>query len=222
MTSRETSSSGVGVPAASAAAVDRRATTATRLAAVGSVLSAVLSSACCWLPLTLLAFGVSAAGVGAWFEEYRAVFLIGAAALLASGFYLSYFRKPTCAPDGSCSAPAPRMRRMNRAMLWTSAVFVAAFAFFPDYAGALIRGDDGTSASAIEAADGDVLDLDVTGMHCEACAPTLEQALLRVPGVLAASVDYEDGRARLRVEPGTGTEALLNTISEHGYQGAIR
>ena len=35
----------------------------------GAVISAILSSACCWLPFLLIAFGASAAGVSGFFEE---------------------------------------------------------------------------------------------------------------------------------------------------------
>ena len=52
----------------------------------GSVVAAVLSSACCWLPLLLLAFGASAAGVSAFFERWRPAFLVVAIGLLGAGF----------------------------------------------------------------------------------------------------------------------------------------
>lgn len=42
------------------------------LATLGAVFTAIMGSACCWLPLLLIAFGFSAAGVGAFFEQYRA------------------------------------------------------------------------------------------------------------------------------------------------------
>ncbi len=46
------------------------------LLAVGaSVFSAILASACCWLPLLLVAFGTSAAGASAAFERVRPFFL---------------------------------------------------------------------------------------------------------------------------------------------------
>ena len=97
------------------------------------------------------------------------------------------------------------------------------FALFPNYAGALIAGADGAAdVVEVDAADGQLVEFDVQGMHCEACAPTLRQALLHLPGVLAASVDYERGSARIRVERGTATDALLKTISDHGYEGEQR
>ena len=66
------------------------------LAATGAVVTAILSSACCWLPLLLLAFGASAVGVSSWFEKYRLIFLGITALMLASGYYLVYFKAPTC------------------------------------------------------------------------------------------------------------------------------
>ena len=59
----------------------------------GSVLAALIASACCWLPLLLVTFGVSAAGVSAQFESVRPYFLALTAVLLGAGFYFSYFRR---------------------------------------------------------------------------------------------------------------------------------
>ena len=41
------------------------------LATFGAVVTSIVASACCWLPLLLIAFGFSAAGIGSIFEEYR-------------------------------------------------------------------------------------------------------------------------------------------------------
>lgn len=51
-------------------------------AAWGALVTVVLGSACCWLPLLLVAFGFSAAGVGQFFEQYRPYLLTAALALL--------------------------------------------------------------------------------------------------------------------------------------------
>jgi len=60
------------------------------LAALGGVVTAILGSACCWLPLLLIAFGFSAAGVGSFFEHYRPYLLLVAFLLLGAAWYFSY------------------------------------------------------------------------------------------------------------------------------------
>jgi copper chaperone CopZ len=165
------------------------------LATGGSVLSALLSSACCWLPLLLLAFGTSAAGVAGFLEAWRPWFLGGAVLLLGAGVYFSYFRKQECAPDCSCSVPGSKLRRFHRVMLWVSALLVALFAWFPNYL-SVILGIDRSAGSITEMAGIEsAIVLRVEGMTCDACAISLENGLSGVPGIAAVKVDYEDGRA---------------------------
>lgn len=107
----------------------------------GALLAAILSSACCWLPLALIAVGASAAGVAGFFAAYRVHLLIATAALLGTGFYYVYFRKPKCAPGDACAVPNPRLQRFNKIMLWIATAFVLIFAAFPNYVGYLLGGD---------------------------------------------------------------------------------
>ncbi len=60
------------------------------LATAGAAFTAVVASACCWLPLLLIAFGFSAAGVGSFFESYRPYFLTATFALLGVAWYFTY------------------------------------------------------------------------------------------------------------------------------------
>ena len=69
------------------------------LAQAGALTSAVISSACCWLPLLLLAFGVSGGALSATFEAWRPVLLPVTFMLLGIAFFLTY-RKPKKAAQG--------------------------------------------------------------------------------------------------------------------------
>ncbi|MBI1914100.1 MAG: cation transporter [Planctomycetes bacterium] len=60
------------------------------LATLGAVFTAIMGSACCWLPLLLIALGFSAAGVGSFFEQYRPYFLTATFALLGVAWYFTY------------------------------------------------------------------------------------------------------------------------------------
>lgn len=181
----------------------RRMSFGTTPAAVGS---AILSSACCWLPLLLLAVGLSAGGVAGFFETVRPYFLIAAVVFLCSGFYFAYFRRPVCKPGDACAVPSPKIQRFNRVMLWAATVFVIAFALFPYYSPALVRAvaSQPTVASSESANRTDADTVSVTrtchveGMTCAACAAGLEVRLSKLPGVAEAKVSYADGVATIQ------------------------
>jgi len=189
-----------------------------RWAALGSVIAAAVASACCWLPLLSLAFGLSAAGASAAFERVRPFFLLAAAGLLGTGFYLSHFRKKSCAPGQACAVPDTKLGRFNRAMLWVATAVVIVVALFPYYAGVLVGG--ATEAVARQGTALPTITLTVKGMTCEACAAHIQKELTRVPGVKRASVRYAQGQAVVAVDPQSppDTRALLDAVERAGYK----
>lgn len=189
-------------------------------AAAGSVVSAVVASACCWLPLLLLAFGVSAAGASAAFEKVRPFFLVIAAALLSAGFYLTYFRKEGCAPGSECALPNPKLRRFNRAMLWIATVVVVAVALFPNYVG-IVLGN--TNQAAVDNGSLQSVTLKVEGMTCEACTTAIQRELAKISGVKQASVRYADGQALVTFDPSSppSQNALLEAVEKAGYKATL-
>lgn len=187
----------------------------------GSVVAAVLSSACCWLPLLLLTFGASAAGVSAFFERWRPVFLVVAVVLLGGGFYVVYFRKAACV-DGACeSAPRPR-RVFSQVMLWTAALLVAAFGLFPKYAGAVAGAISGSREATPGAADAARHSYAVEGMSCEACAVTLQAELERLDAVASAHVDYATKLAEVRGDAPDLDARVAEAAAKHGYRTTPR
>ena len=60
-----------------------------------------------------------------------------------------------------------------------------------------------------------VVDVQVSGMHCAACVGRVEKALRKVPGVAAADVNLQTERARVRGS--AASETLLQAIRTAGY-----
>ncbi|RMF77913.1 MAG: hypothetical protein D6744_10750, partial [Planctomycetota bacterium] len=200
-------------------------TTANRagmLAIGGSIAAALLSSACCWIPLLLLALGASAAGVAAVFAPWRPVFIVAATALLGLGFYFAYMRRQAPA-TACCTAKTTNNRRFQRATFWASAVMVAAFVFFPQYASLLPSRSTPAIATASES--GEVardFRFDVAGMHCEACALTLQSALAKIDGVRDVHVDYAGKIAHVAAVDGSVVSRVIEATKNAGFKATLR
>ncbi|MGC9261367.1 MAG: mercuric transporter MerT family protein [Phycisphaerae bacterium] len=207
-----------------------------------AIAAAILASACCWLPLALLALGVSAAGLSKFIVGARWVFVAIAVAALGLGFYFSSRRTATCAPGEAC-APSG-LARFNRVMLWVSAVLVLAFATFPYYSAPLLqavsqRGSHASAHSnpppqtviksssstnvATNTTDAAITQFrlyayQIKGMDCQECADGLQAAIAKLPGVKKATVSYQQGTAQVRAAAGFDPQSVAKRISGIGYK----
>ncbi|WP_153559298.1 mercuric transporter MerT family protein [Roseimaritima sediminicola] len=206
-----------------------------KIAKIGTVVSAIMASACCWLPLLLLAVGVSGAGIAATLETYRPLFMVVTFGFLGAAFYFTY--RPTKAvaesghdccttesevADDCCATTGKRrfnMMALNKVMLWGVTVLAVAFLFFPSYVGVLF----GTSDAAAVTEDMNRAVFQIEGMTCEGCATTVAQAIRQVPGVVAVDVNYEKGQAVVGVKPGNPipNEDILTALKKAGYTGEL-
>ncbi len=205
------------------------------IAKVGTVVSAIMASACCWLPLVLLAVGVSGAGIAATLETYRPLFIVVTVGFLAAAFYFTYRPKKAAAAGGhGCCATEPsegedccaatgkrrfHMMSLNKAMLWVVTVLAVAFLFFPSYVGRLF----GTGTGAVVTENLHRAVVQIEGMSCEGCATTVAQAIRQVPGVLAVEVSYEKQQAVVGVTAGhpIPQEGILAALKQAGYSGTF-
>lgn len=160
----------------------------------GGLVSALAASACCWLPLLLLAFGMSGAAVSAAFEKYRPFFAVVTIGFLGAAFYL--LRR--------------RGTGINRLVFGLIAVVTLVFLLFPNWLPLL---QDRTAPIS----DTNAIAFQIEGMTCEGCSAGLEKALNRLPGVQAAQVKYATGQAR--VVPGTNyvRSEVEGTIRSLGF-----
>ncbi len=215
------------------AASTATSSTGEKIAKIGTIISAIMASACCWLPLLLLAVGVSGAGIAATLETYRPLFMAVTFVFLGAAFYFTYRPKKSatvvavdCCPAKSavaddCCAPASKhrfsMMSLNKVMLWGVTVLAVAFLLFPSYVGLFLgTADDATLFENMNQAV-----FRIEGMTCEGCATILAEAIKTVPGVPVVKVDYEAGEAVVGTEiccP-MAEEEILSAIEQAGYEG---
>jgi len=64
--------------------------------------------------------------------------------------------------------------------------------------------------------------VNVSGMHCAACARTVEKALQKLDGVENASVNFPMEKAYVEIEPESVTDdQIINALTDAGYGGEI-
>ena len=123
------------------------------------------------------------------------------------------YRKPRCAPGEACEVPNPRLQRFNRGMLWLTTVFVAVFAFLPEYVGAFTSGGEVAEAAPTQT----TVHYQVEGMTCAGCEGHAREAIEALPGVASVAVSYRDGSAEVVWSGQPNDAAVADAVAEFGY-----
>ena len=64
--------------------------------------------------------------------------------------------------------------------------------------------------------------LNVTGMHCNGCATTVETALKSVKGVSSASINLKAGKASVEHDPAVAKEQdLVKAVKSAGFAATL-
>jgi copper chaperone CopZ len=204
---------------------------------IGTVLSAVMASSCCWLPLVLLAFGVSGAGIAGALEAYRPLFIVLTFGFLAAAFYLTYRPRKSQATEGDCCSTAhdccavPKegtkrrfsMMTMNKIMLWAVTLLAVLFLVFPKSVSVFLASQAAESETTATNPLVMKTAIAIEGMTCEGCSVALEKTIKGVPGVLSAKVDYQNKQAVVLHEACCSfpKDAILKAIEDAGFSGSI-
>ena len=199
-----------------------------KIAKIGTVVSAIVASSCCWLPLVLLAVGVSGAGIATTLGEYRPYFMVVTFAFLGMAFYFTYRPRPVGADacQADCCSPAAtvaegsksrfNMMTMNKVMLWAVTILAIAFLFFPKYFTGMIMAEGSEFTDDMTRTV-----LTVEGMTCDGCEPVAAKAIGGVEGVLAVKVDYSTQSATVgtAADQSVPREAILAALKKISYSG---
>ncbi len=66
------------------------------------------------------------------------------------------------------------------------------------------------------------ISVQVSGMHCNGCANTVEKVLKRIPGVVSARVDFSSQQALVEFDQAQcASGQILEAISKAGYEPAF-
>ncbi|MEX0747505.1 MAG: mercuric transporter MerT family protein [Rhodothermales bacterium] len=183
-------------------------------AAVGA---AVAASACCTIPLVLVAGGLSGAWIGTFtaLEPFRPFFII-----LALGF-LGYagFREYRSSQRPDCDCEVSMTDRLRRTLLVVGLLATVALIASPW----IIRSTSGVDASISPVATAvEQVVLQVDGMTCVSCNVTVRKALTNVEGVQDANVTFEPPQAVVTFDPSrVSIGQLVEATTNVGYPSRL-
>jgi mercuric ion transport protein len=195
---------------------------AKKLSIGGAVLAALAASSCCLGPLLLAALGVGGAGAFATLSAFRPYILVGTAALLAVGFYLTY-RKPAVVAGDACGCEKPNRAasRASKIGLWAATAMILLFAASPTILARLAERPHAVVAPAAGVTLASIT-IPVEGMDCEACSVHVRKALTAVGGFHDLKLDLPGHSVAVSYEPAPGRlEAYVKAINDLGYEATL-
>jgi copper chaperone CopZ len=184
------------------------------------VLSAVFASACCGLPLLLIALGLGGLGMGSFLGRYHWYFMSVGVALLGAAWFVFLREKHRL------SAAGATIRNQQLATILLSIATAAVMGF----GGLNLYSSFGLGDKADEvarAADGDFgqvsqVVLPVEGMTCFTCEVAVEKALGKLDGVVEAKASASEGKVLVRYESGRVTfDQMVDAVNTTGYTASL-
>ena len=183
-------------------------------------LSATFASACCGLPLFLVAFGLGGLGLGSVLGKYHGYFTAAGAIFLAAGWYVFLKERSRLRTAGS----EIRNARLTPALLTIATLAVAGFAAL-NVATALGLGSKARKlAHAASSSSGEWAQvvLPVAGMTCITCEWSIENALGKLDGVVEVEASSSEQKVLVRYEPGKVTfQQMIEAVSATGYKASM-
>ena len=180
------------------------------------VLTALLASSCCIVPLLALIAGSSGmASSFSWVEPIRP-YLIGLSVGVLSFAWYQKLRKNKAVEDCCATVEKPVFIQSNT-FLGIITIFAVAMMAFPLYAN-LLFGHNEKMNPIMDNANMSRVEFTISGMTCGGCEAHIEQAVENLQGVSSVNVSYENSNATVSYDAKQITLAeIREAIGSTGY-----
>lgn len=179
------------------------------------ILSATLASACCGIPLLLIALGLGSLGLGSAIGKYHWHFTFGGIAVLIIAWTVFLREKRKLYALGS----EIRGEKTTKGILAAATLVVLFFAGLNLYSalGGKEISNQGTQVPNLSS-----IVLPVEGMTCLTCESTVEGALKGLLGVTNAKAAAKTQNVLVEYQPGRVTfEQMVDAINKTGYKARL-
>jgi len=181
------------------------------------ILSAVLASSCCVIPLALVVLGLGSLGLGSFLGTYHWYLEGAAVAVLAVAWWV--FLREKRRLEGL--AAEVKNERLTRTTLSFASLVVALFLGMNLYA-AVQASLSGPTATAQGGTVQAALTIPVEGMSCVTCEIPIEANLQKLPGVRSAKASSAHGTVTVHYDPLQVTaQQMAEAISAAGYRAKL-
>lgn len=183
-------------------------------------LSAVFASACCGLPLLLIALGLGGLGLGRFLGIYHWHFTGAGALLLAAAWFVFLKERSRLRAAGS----KIRNARLTPLLLAVATAAVLGFGALNVWSALGLGSKAREVAAAGLGSSGELAQavLPVEGMTCFTCEWSVEKALGKLEGVVEAKASASEGKVVVRYNPGHVTlEQMVEAVAATGYKASL-
>lgn len=185
---------------------------------MAGVLAAIAASLCCITPLLALLGGASGLAASfSWIEPYRP-YLIGLTIVVFAFAWYKKLNLPKQA-DCDCEEDNKKIFLQSKSFLGIVTVVAALLIALPYYAHIFYPKSPVTKVSVMDNSHMATVQLNISGMDCEACTLHINSKLSKLNGVWEANTSYKKSFAIVRFDSTkTSLNSLKNKVTDIGYK----
>lgn len=181
------------------------------------IISALLASSCCIIPLLALIAGSSGlASSFGWIEPARPYLIALSLSVLGFAWYQKL--KPVKVEEDCCAVNVQPRFIQSKTFLGIITVFALSMMAFPFYS-TLFSGNNSNQVNIIgNPANIQIIEFNISGMTCTGCEGHIEHAVNDLPGIMEVNASYEKELTTISFDSTlTSVQQIEKAIESTGY-----